>query len=116
MPLNRPLVEARLFKTGRATLRTTGCYGGLMECRIAREVVNGEEREKVTMEHTVIGRQGEPFSRPGDSGALVYTRAAEVVGLHFGGREKEPISYFTHVVDLFEDIKHVTNAIEVRIL
>ena len=40
---------------------------------------------------------------------------ANMVGLLFGGNEDCSIAYFTHVIDLFDDIKRQTGAIDVRV-
>ena len=40
---------------------------------------------------------------------------ANMVGLLFGGNEDCSIAYFTHVIDLFDDIKRQTGAIGVRV-
>lgn len=38
-----------------------------------------------------------------------------MVGLLFGGNADSSIAYFTHVIDLFNDIKRQTGAIDVKV-
>lgn len=58
----------------------------------------------------------EPFSLPGDSGALVFTNNRRVVGMVFGGIVNESVSYVSHVEDLFPDIKEWANGEDIRVM
>ncbi|KAK1142576.1 hypothetical protein N8T08_007552 [Aspergillus melleus] len=115
--INRPrndtlLHDEELYKCGRKTGYTSGKYNGLDTCRLSRRIVDGKEVEVITIEHTITGN---PFSDIGDSGALVFDRIGGVVGLIFRGHRQSPIIFFTHFIDLFEDIKASTGAKDVRI-
>lgn len=105
----------QLYKCGRATGYTAGNYGVLKEARVANTIFQGRVVEQRTREHVVVGC-GESFSRPGDSGALVFTRTGVVMGMVIGGHMFENISYMTTIDDLIEDIKSTTGAADVRIL
>lgn len=67
------------------------------------------------MEHSVTGVKGKNFSEGGNSGAFVVNDGCEVVGILFGWTEVKNVAYFTHIVDLVEDIKAVTGATTVRV-
>ena len=78
--------ETEVFKVGRSTGHTTGKWSGVKHASIGRKVVNGKKVIEVTYERTVAGlRMDQPFSVPGDSGALVFTRDGQVVGTVIGG-------------------------------
>ena len=115
LPPSKP-ISNRLYKNGRRTGYTEGSYNRLSECLIA-EVTNGDEvTHEATMEHCVtVGYADGPFSLAGDSGALVFNVFGQVVGLLFGGAEQHSRSYFTHVDDLFGDIKEKVGATDIRI-
>ncbi|KAJ9289366.1 hypothetical protein DTO021C3_3192 [Paecilomyces variotii] len=106
---------APLFKAGRTTGYSVGEYNGLHSAVIARKFVNGKWETHTTLEHSVCGRHGDWFSQEGDSGALIFNNHGGVVGMLFGGNMLRSISYFTHIVDLFNDIKKMTGATKVRI-
>lgn len=115
--INRPregtlLHNEEFYKCGRKTGYTSGKYNALDTCRLFRKIVDGKEVDVITIEHTITGN---PFSDRGDSGSLVFDRIGGVVGLIFGGHRQSPITFFTHFVDLFEDIKASTGAKDVRI-
>ncbi|EEP81066.1 predicted protein [Uncinocarpus reesii 1704] len=117
----RPLVSNEdsgtddLYKVGRSTRFTAGRYNGIKSAHVATKInEHGEQETKVTMEHAIVGISGR-FSNPGDSGSFVFTRYGEVIGMIFGGHTQGPISYMTHISDLFDDIKAITGCIGVRI-
>ena len=72
-------------------------------------------RRLVTHEWEIIGKHQEPFAIPGDSGSFVGNGRGEVVGMLLGGHERTDTSIFTPMVEIFDDIKRITNAVEVRI-
>ncbi|KAJ9266640.1 hypothetical protein DTO195F2_1163 [Paecilomyces variotii] len=106
---------APLFKAGRTTGYSVGEYNGLHSAVLAMKFVNGEWEKHTTLEHSMCGRHGNWFSQEGDSGALIFNDERAVVGMVFGGNKLRSISYFTHIVDLFNDIKKMTGATKVRI-
>ena len=67
------------------------------------------------MEHTICDYRGRRFSEHGDSGSLVFNMDGLVVGLLFGGAQSLHRSYFTHIDELYEDIRAVTG-MEVRLM
>ncbi|KAL2855969.1 hypothetical protein BJY01DRAFT_242908 [Aspergillus pseudoustus] len=105
-----------LFKVGAKTGLTQGAYGGLKECAVSTVIVDGVETFSDTWEHTFVGADSnDHVVKAGDSGALVFTAACEVVGLLFGGRKTDDRGYFIHSQDLVKDIKQATGATEVLI-
>ncbi|KAJ9295969.1 hypothetical protein DTO271G3_5544 [Paecilomyces variotii] len=104
-----------VFKAGRTTGYTQGTYNSLESAVIADKIVNGETVRTYTLEHAVCGRHGQCFGDQGDSGSFVFTYSGTVIGTIFGGNTDRPISYFTHIVDIFNDIKKITGASNVRI-
>lgn len=58
---------------------------------------------------------GERFAQRGDSGSIVIDEDANMVGLLFGGNKDCSVAYFTHVIDLFDDFKRQTGAVDERV-
>ena len=109
--------EAEVFKVGRSTGHTTGKWSGVKHTKISRCVVDSKEIIEVTFERTDCGlRMDEPFSAPGDSGALVFMCDGQVVGMVVGGIKKESISYVTPIYDLFCDIKEWGGFHDIRVM
>lgn len=79
-------------------------------------IVNGEKTRRITYEHTVTGCQKQPFSMPGDAGAFVFFAGLQVVGMVVTSMELEPITFITHVDDIFTDIKATTGASAIRVM
>ncbi|RAL03301.1 uncharacterized protein BO80DRAFT_442977 [Aspergillus ibericus CBS 121593] len=102
---------ARLYEVGRQTGYTVGHYHSLKTALIQSYVKNGKECIEPTIEHTVLG----DFSQEGDSGSLIYNDDLEVVGLLFAGNERSQLTYFTHIEDVFHDIKAMTGTVDVRV-
>ena len=59
------------------------------------------------------GVKGAGFGTAGDSGAVVFDKNGNMVGLLFAGNDRTRISYFTPVEELFNDIKAITGAVGV---
>lgn len=108
--------HGRLYKAGRATHLTSGEDVGLRSVHIHRHIVQGKEIPVETYEHCIKGQRNTRFSRHGDSGAFIFDSQGCVVGLLFGGSEAKYTSYYTHIHDIFADIKEVTGATGVRIM
>ncbi|KAL3482064.1 hypothetical protein BJX99DRAFT_253188 [Aspergillus californicus] len=107
-----------LFKVGASTDLTRAEYGGLIECLIGTEIVDGVATYVKTWEHVfVAGDAKTTVVQPGDSGALVFNKDYQVVGLLFGGHEKKLVDrgYFIHAKNLIKDIKEATGATDVII-
>lgn len=106
-----------LYKAGRTTRFTSGSYGNLKSVFFHRKMEEDKEIQWETFEHNITGPPtGEWFSESGDSGAFIVDKGSKVVGLLFGGAERNNVTYFTHIDDVFDDIKMVTGAIDVRIM
>lgn len=82
-----------------------------------RKIEDGKEIEWETYEHSITGPEtGQWFSEKGDSGAFITDKNAQVVGLLFAGADRKNVTYFTHIKDVFDDIKTVTGAVDVRVM
>ena len=90
-----------LYKYGRASGYTKGRCSGIKHTRIANQIVNGRETRMFTYENTVTGCQDQPFSLPGDTGALTVTMHLRVVGMVAASMELWPIIFITHADDIF---------------
>jgi hypothetical protein len=96
-----------------------GYYYSLRPARVHHKLIDGEKVLITTIEHSVQskGDNGRFFSKPGDSGSLVYTvNGHVVVGLLFAGELDPPwTSCFTHIDDVIADIKCTTGVAEVQL-
>ncbi|EGC45658.1 conserved hypothetical protein [Histoplasma capsulatum var. duboisii H88] len=109
----KPAQNDRLYKFGRRTNFTIGCFSGLkvlkLECWKTGNVI-------VTNEWSVTGLPGSAtFSKRGDSGSFIVDSASNFVGLLFAGNEGARVTYYTPANILFEDIKQMTGARAVRL-
>lgn len=55
----------------------------------------------ITYESTVTGCQDQPFSLPGDTGALAVTMHLRVVSMVAASMELWPITFITHTLMIF---------------
>lgn len=108
------LSDEPLFIEGRSSGSSEGAYSGLRPALIAEKMVDGIITRMGTIEHSATGYNGESFSRPGDSGSLIYQRPGKVVGMVFAGIEWRGITLFTRIDDLFEDINQRMRATGIR--
>jgi hypothetical protein len=113
----------KLCISGQRSGYSEGIYNSLHDAIISHEFIDDQSLVIRTVEHSVLplAPDKDPFfSKPGDSGSLVYTKEGHVVvGLLFAGAldGDDPFpSYFTPINDLIEDIKEITKATEVRLL
>lgn len=110
-----PVDELRLYKLGRTTGWTQGRYSSLESAHLETVNSDGNQQMETTMEHLVMGVEGEPFSMDGDSGAFVFDRALALVGMLFSSHSSKKVSYMTSCKDLFADIKEITGATDIRV-
>lgn len=106
-----------LFKSGRSTSITQARFNQLKSVLVTREPdpVHGGLRLVTTWEHAFVSISDKPFADPGDSGTFVFTELGGVIGLLWGGAERSTTGYVTPIEAIFDDIKRVTGAVEVRI-
>lgn len=105
-----------LHKVGRSSGYSKGEYSKLKQVRIARvRDSDGTVRTAVTLEHSVSSSPISTFCVSGDSGSFIFDDDGGVVGLLYGGSERNDVAYFTHIHDFFEDVKAITGAVDVRI-
>lgn len=110
-----PEYVGRLWKSGRSTGLTSGDYKCLVQAEITRELdEKGELVVKATHEHMVSTSDG-AFGEPGDSGSFVFDRYGGVMGMVLAGFERKETVYFAHIDNIFNDIKEVSGAEDVRI-
>ncbi|ODM14262.1 hypothetical protein SI65_10317 [Aspergillus cristatus] len=110
-----------VYKCVQDANNTEGIYHGLLTAHVSHELINGIIIPKCTWAHTITGLMTSNscqagFWVPGESGAVVTDKVRNVLGFLIGGNERSPVSYFTHVDDLFDDGKQVTGAVEVRLM
>ncbi|KXG45491.1 uncharacterized protein PGRI_040400 [Penicillium griseofulvum] len=106
-----------LYKTGRSIGTTRRQYNGLKSVNISRaRKANGGSYILPTWEHSVSRSSiGEAFSETGDSGSWVYTARGEVFGMLNAGNMRLETASVSCIFDIFNDIKELTGASEVRI-
>ncbi|MCJ1431138.1 hypothetical protein MMC27_000489 [Xylographa pallens] len=113
-----PTAGAPLFKFGRSTDFTMGAYNGVGECLVKswKRGTDGKLVQTIGHDHMVVSgpvHDRSHFSSSGDSGAFVMDEHGALIGLLFGGNPSTQVSFFTSAVDLFEDIKFMTGAVDV---
>ena len=110
--------EIDVFKWGRTTHLTRGRYRGSeqSETKLWARDAQGNKVECIRPDSVVVGMGYDTiFSRGGDAGAFVVDRFGSLVGLVWGANDNTGVTYVMQVDDLFEDIKRMTGAIEVRL-
>ncbi|CAG7982812.1 unnamed protein product [Penicillium nalgiovense] len=118
-PLPEDFCDLRLCISGQKSGYSEGYYNSLQEAHVNHEMVDEKIISVPTVEHSVIPKEDNLFfTKPGDSGALVYTKDSHVVvGLCFAGQQSLPsFTFFTHISDLIADIKKSTGATKVSLL
>lgn len=73
------------------------------------------EHQGVTTEYVVVGRKGQAFALPGDSGGIVVNQTGALVGLLIAGAECRGTGYVTPIQVIWDDIKMRTGC-EVSLL
>ncbi|KAF7716165.1 Uncharacterized protein PECH_005441 [Penicillium ucsense] len=114
---SQPRDSRKYAKVGRSSGFTVGRYNGLRDVQLHIVLDDqGKEIEKITREHVICSGEKVVFAEPGDSGSLVYDPFTEdVVGLLWGAYRAGTEAFFTPIEEVFEDIKNVTGACEVRL-
>ena len=100
-------------KVGQMTGHTRGYLNGIDASRRVKPCLDNNNNPLVSKEATIIptGRDSPRFSDSGDSGSLVLSNKAEMVGMVFGGSAEGEVSLYTPVVPLMEDIKKKTGGL-----
>ncbi|KAJ5488688.1 hypothetical protein N7539_003578 [Penicillium diatomitis] len=113
----QPQDSQKYAKVGRSSGFTVGKYNGLRDVQLHIVLDDqGKEIGKITREHVICSGEKFVFAEPGDSGSLVYDPFTEdVVGLFWGAYRAGTEAFFTPIEEVFEDIKNVTGACEVRL-
>lgn len=119
--------ERVILKCGRSTAITRAVFSELEcihICRVEDPDHPGQVRIITSWEYVFAGTsRGCVFAGPsvgnlvewGDSGSFAFTEHGGVIGLLWGGAELNDVGYVTLIEDIFEDIKVVTGASDVRI-
>ncbi|EER42729.1 conserved hypothetical protein [Histoplasma capsulatum H143] len=115
--VNDPPHGSALYKIGRRTNFTSGRYQGLHSVHLEswKTDKNGKKTVVVTEEEAVTRKNGLQFCAQGDSGSFIFDVEMKFVGLLFAGNMETGVGYFTPAAILFEDIKAMTGALEVRL-
>lgn len=104
-----------MFKSGRSTGVTEAVFNGLRSVELDRlKSEKGPGYELRIKWTTKISFMDEPFAEPGDSGSWIYAMDGSVFGLLTGGDERQGTTYVCRMKDVFDDIKDITGAVEVR--
>ncbi|KAM5476120.1 hypothetical protein MauCBS54593_000803 [Microsporum audouinii] len=114
-----------VFKLGRSTGFTKGMINGIETTTLLSWTLGGPSGDMPTQkcgQDWVIAPSHEDgssargdFSARGDSGAFVLDKYGRFIGLLLSGNLHCSISYMTSASDLFQDIKEITGASNVRI-
>ncbi|KAJ5835364.1 hypothetical protein N7447_001390 [Penicillium robsamsonii] len=107
-----------LYKSGRSTAMTASVYHGLESVELER--LKSKKGPGYILGITWVSKMATPensfpFAEHGDSGAWITRMDGKVFGILTGGDERQGTTYFSRINDVFDDIKDVTGAVEVRI-
>lgn len=104
--------RGKLFKSGGSTQFTEGGYSELRQVMIVKGLdLHGREAPFSSFQHSIASFGSLRLSWR----SFVYTQFGEVVGLLVRSWERMNVTVFQRIFDVFEDIKKVTGAIDVRI-
>ncbi|KXG53650.1 uncharacterized protein PGRI_007000 [Penicillium griseofulvum] len=107
-----------LYKSGRSTGETTSVYHGLGSVTLDRiESKDGARYYPVItwVCKTSNAESSFPFAVRGDSGAWITRVDGKVFGILTGGDERQGTTLFCRINDVFDDIKDITGAVDIRI-
>lgn len=98
-------LNGTLYIRGRTTGDSPGDYNNFRDALITDDIGSDASRKRVfTIEHSIVGCNGEGFSNLGDSGSLTWSRDYGMVDILFAVCPETRPSYFTHKTDLFADV------------
>jgi hypothetical protein len=109
--------EMRLFKLGRRTGFTAGTLNGVREADVhrRRKTDQGDWESVKGKSLVVVPKSCVIFGDPGDSGSFVVDGDGQFAGLYCGGDGQRGTGLFIEATDLFDDIKLITGASDVRV-
>ncbi|KAM5430396.1 hypothetical protein McanMca71_005692 [Microsporum canis] len=110
--------EMGVCKIGRTTGFSEGRLGEIRETDIQCWVKDEDGHWDKTRGMAYLIHRRAPsvtFGEPGDSGSFVFSLDGSFVGLYLGGDRDAGTGLFMEASDLFEDIKLITGARDVRI-
>ncbi|EDN07664.1 predicted protein [Histoplasma mississippiense (nom. inval.)] len=122
--LDWALIEVVTPRIGSNNVPPTGSYrdgfadfsGQLMEQPSVNSPPHGSALYMTVMEEAAVtDKNGLQFCAQGDSGSFIFDVETKFVGLLFAGNMETGVGYFTPAAILFEDIKAMTGALEVRL-
>ncbi|OQE40055.1 hypothetical protein PENCOP_c006G07811 [Penicillium coprophilum] len=109
---------ATIHKSGRSTSMTASLYHGLESVQLDRlksDKGPGYNFSIIWIYKTATPEDSFSFAEPGDSGAWMTRMDGKVLGILTGADERQSTHYFCRISDVFDDIKDITGAVEVRI-
>ncbi|KAJ5509277.1 hypothetical protein N7527_011420 [Penicillium freii] len=111
-----PFRSMKLQKCGRSTGITTGTYS-FVDCVRFTEALDeyGIPQGIPIWEHKIASGPDGSFAEKGDSGSWVYTQSGVLVGVLNSGDKAKDTGTMTLMPDIFDDIKSITGATNVRI-
>ncbi|KAJ5180240.1 hypothetical protein N7492_003450 [Penicillium capsulatum] len=106
-----------LSKSGRSTKFTTAVYNGLRSAEITRLASKRGTGSMVEIcWSTKVAPKNKEFAERGDSGSWIFDPdQGSVLGMLTGGNVGQDTTYVCLTEDIFDDIKDITGAIDVRI-
>jgi hypothetical protein len=117
-PAARGYDGLQLQKSGRSTGTTTAAYHGLYSVELKRLQNTKGPGYHLELQWTTKTSSSDStvkFAEPGDSGAWVATLGGEVFGMVTGGDVQQGTTYVCPIKDIFDDIKLLTRATDIRI-
>lgn len=97
---------------------TASVYHGLESIELDQPKSNKERGHDLVITRVykiATSESSFPFAASGDSGAWVTRADGKVFGILTGGDLRQSTTYFCRMNDVFDDIKDLTGAVEVRI-
>lgn len=97
-----------------------GIWNKLKPVTLYNEYIDKVKVCQETIENCIVRPNQMPFSEKGDSGSLIFTNdnpnRRVLVGMLLGGVDdpRRTFTFFTHIQDIYEDIKSLTGASDVR--
>jgi hypothetical protein len=108
----------KLYKSGRSTGMTASAYHGLESVKLDRlksKKCAGYDLVITWVNTIPTSEDSYSFAEGGDSGSWITRVDGKVLGILAGGDERLGTTYFCRINDVFDDIKDITGAAEVRI-
>ena len=107
-----------MYKVGRTTGFTRSHYNGRIKSTISSWVRSADNQLSFVTGHdssVSSNYRSVDFGAGGDSGSFIMDQTGAFVGLYWAGNTYSNMGYFMEARDLFEDIRRITGAVEVKL-